>query len=83
MRTIGQAVSSAAVAAVLVHHSSPLGGVPVPSLHGYQLAFAMAGAVALAACASALSIPGDGPAPGTRRARSGTRGARDEAMEGA
>ncbi|OIJ89952.1 MFS transporter [Streptomyces sp. MUSC 14] len=78
MRTIGQAVSSAAVAAVLVHHSSPVGGVLVPTLHGYLLAFAMAGAVALAACAAALTIPGDGgPADGSRRARRATRGVRD------
>ncbi|WP_251091953.1 MFS transporter [Streptomyces sp. Caat 7-52] len=83
MRTIGQAVSSAAVAAVLVHHSSPLGGVPVPTLHGYRLAFAMAGVIALAACAAALCIPADGGAGTTRRARRATRGARDEAMEGA
>ncbi|MEU5535523.1 MFS transporter [Streptomyces sp. NPDC020362] len=83
MRTIGQAASSAAVTAVLVHHSSPLGDVPVPTLHGYLLAFAMAGAVALAACAAALSIPGDVPRGGLRRARGATRGARDEAMEGA
>ncbi|QHA02868.1 MFS transporter [Streptomyces broussonetiae] len=83
MRTIGQAVSSAAVAAVLVHHSSPAGGVPVPTLHGYLLAFAMAGGVALAACVAALTIPGDGPADGTRRARVGVRGARDQALEGA
>jgi predicted MFS family arabinose efflux permease len=83
MRTIGQAVSSAAVAVVLVHHSSPVAGTPVPTLHGYLLAFAMAGAVALAACAAALSIPGDAPSGGTRRARRATRGTRDEAMEGA
>ncbi|OLZ73627.1 MFS transporter [Streptomyces sp. IMTB 2501] len=81
MRTIGQATSSAAVAAVLVHHSSPVGGVPIPTLHGYQLAFAMAGAVALAACAAALTIPGDGPSDGTRRAEGASEGARDEAME--
>ncbi|MFJ3718348.1 MFS transporter [Streptomyces sp. NPDC090057] len=83
MRTIGQATSSAAVAAVLVHHTSLVGSLPVPTLHGYLLAFAMAGAVALVACVAALSIPGDGPAGGIRRARAGTRGARDEAMEGA
>ncbi|MFF9088389.1 MFS transporter [Streptomyces sp. NPDC014991] len=83
MRTIGQAVSSAAVAAVLVHHTSPLDGVPVPTLHGYLLAFAMAGAIALAACVAALTIPGDEPADGGRRARGATRGARDGAMEGA
>ncbi|QNS02515.1 MFS transporter [Streptomyces xanthii] len=59
MRTIGQAVSSAAVAAVLVHHTTDVGGLPVPTLHGYQLAFAMAGSVALVATAIALAVPDD------------------------
>lgn len=59
MRTIGQAVSSAAVAAVLVHHTTPVGGAPVPTLGGYQLAFAMAGTVALLATAVALAVPSD------------------------
>ncbi|MFF7969597.1 MFS transporter [Streptomyces sp. NPDC007903] len=76
MRTIGQAVSSAAVAAVLVHHTSLVGGLPVPTLHGYLLAFAMAGAVALAACAAALTIPGDSTPDGTPRAEGATQGAR-------
>ncbi|MFC9129911.1 MFS transporter [Streptomyces sp. NPDC057099] len=86
MRTIGQAGSSAAVAAVLVHHTSLVGGAPVPTLHGYLLAFAMAGAVALVAVVAALCIPGDptadepdGRAPDEDR----TRGAHDRAMEGA
>ncbi|MEU1480246.1 MFS transporter [Streptomyces sp. NPDC005760] len=83
MRTIGQATSSAAVAAVLVHHTSLVGGAPVPTLHGYLLAFAMAGAVALAACAAALTIPGDSTPEKVRRARGRTPGARDGAMEGA
>ncbi|MEU3339111.1 MFS transporter [Streptomyces sp. NPDC002144] len=83
MRTIGQATSSAAVAAVLVHHTSPVGGLPVPTLHGYLMAFAMAGAIALAAAATALTIPGDSADDGTRRARGRTRGSRDEALEGA
>ncbi|MEU6355138.1 MFS transporter [Streptomyces sp. NPDC047072] len=83
MRTIGQAVSSAAVAAVLVHHTSLVGGASLPTLHGYLLAFGMAGAVALAASATALTIPGD-PAPGSARpAESRPRDARDGAMEGA
>ncbi|MEV5608976.1 MFS transporter [Streptomyces sp. NPDC052225] len=59
MRTIGQAVSSAAVAAVLVHHTTRVGGGEVPTLHGYQLAFTMAGTVALLATAVALAVPGD------------------------
>ncbi|MER5835155.1 MFS transporter [Streptomyces sp. NPDC002130] len=89
MRTIGQAGSSAAVAAVLVHHTRPVGGAPVPTLHGYLLAFAMAGAVALLAAAAALCIPGDSAEDaedatnGPDRARDRTRGARDQAMEGA
>ncbi|WP_371673417.1 MFS transporter [Streptomyces sp. NBC_00289] len=84
MRTIGQATSSAVVAAVLVHHTSLLGDTLVPTLHGYLLAFGIAGAVALLASATALTIPGDRPSPGgTRRAGGRTRGARDEALEGA
>ncbi|MGF0173696.1 MFS transporter [Streptomyces sp. Marseille-Q5077] len=86
MRTIGQAGSSAVVAAVLVHHSGVVGGAPVPTLHGYQLAFATAGLIALGAAAAALCIPGD-PAQavteGPERAGDSPRGARDEAMEGA
>ncbi|MEU6737208.1 MFS transporter [Streptomyces physcomitrii] len=69
MRTIGQALCSAAVAAILVHHTSTVGGVPVPTLHGYLMAFALAGTVALVACAAALAIPAepraDHPGPGS------------------
>jgi predicted MFS family arabinose efflux permease len=83
MRTVGQATSSAAVAAVLVHHTSLVGGAPVPTLHGYLLAFAMAGAVALASCAAALTIPGDATPEEAGPAEGRTRGARDGAMEGA
>ncbi|MEU3891668.1 MFS transporter [Streptomyces sp. NPDC029041] len=86
MRTIGQAGSSAAVAAVLVHHTSPVGGAPVPTLHGYLLAFAMAGAVALLAAAAALCIPGDSAENATGvpdRDRESTRSAREQAREGA
>ncbi|MFG2312445.1 MFS transporter [Streptomyces sp. NPDC048566] len=87
MRTIGQAVCSAAVAAVLVHHTSVFHGAPVPTLHGYLLAFVMAGTVALVACAAALSIPGDRARRATPRGDGPTGGrtgaSRDEALEGA
>ncbi|MEV6180886.1 MFS transporter [Streptomyces sp. NPDC052015] len=83
MRTVGQAASSAVVAAVLVHHTGLVGGLPVPTLHGYLLAFGVAGAVALAACAVALTIPGDAGSKGTRRARGRTRPVADGALEGA
>ncbi|MDQ0964005.1 MFS family permease [Streptomyces sp. B4I13] len=83
MRTIGQAVSSAAVAAVLVHHTSLLDGARVPTLHGYLLAFGVAGAVALGACAVALAIPGDAGPEDTPRARGRTRPVSDGARGGA
>ncbi|MFJ2814711.1 MFS transporter [Streptomyces sp. NPDC087294] len=83
MRTIGQAASSAAVAAVLVHHTSLVAGAPVPTLHGYLLAFTLAGAVALLACGAALSIPGDRPPARTAPVAEEPRSSRDEAWEGA
>ncbi|MFD6310376.1 MFS transporter [Streptomyces nigra] len=97
MRTIGQAGSSAAVAAILVHHTSPVAGVPVPTLHGYLLAFVMAGAVAVVAAVAAWCIPAEpvgrgqgvlhGAEGGAKNGEGGTedgpRGARDEALEGA
>ncbi|MFE7409341.1 MFS transporter [Streptomyces laurentii] len=86
MRTIGQAVCSAAVAAILVHHTSPVGGIPLPTLHGYLLAFATAGTVALVACAAALAIPRDRAPGGGLRTRARGRAdaaVRDEALEGA
>jgi dipeptide/tripeptide permease len=83
LRTIGQAASSAVVAAVLVHHTSPVGGLPVPTLHGYLLAFGIAGAVALVAAAVALTIPGDARPEETRGRRSATPIAVEQAREGA
>ncbi|WP_346172902.1 MFS transporter [Streptomyces cuspidosporus] len=62
MRTIGQALCSAVVATVLAQHTrlfADTGGVAVaaPTLDGYRVAFAAAGAVALLACAAACLIP--------------------------
>ncbi|WP_369213370.1 MFS transporter [Streptomyces flavofungini] len=82
MRTIGQSVCSAAVAAVLVRHTSTVGGAHIPTLGGYRLAFALAGTVALVACAAALAIPSD-PAREEARAPAGSGGsAQDTALEG-
>lgn len=82
MRTIGQSLSSAAVAAVLVRHTASVDGVQVPTLGGYHLAFTLAGTVALVACATALAIPSE-PAPETAR-RTTRRGGSAEgtALEG-
>ncbi|MHC5905735.1 MFS transporter [Streptomyces sp. S6] len=80
MRTIGQAVSSAAVAAVLVHHTAPVGGVPVPTLHGYLVAFSVAGVVALVASAVALTIPREEKAgEGAREGRGAREGVKERA----
>ncbi|MFC1433782.1 MFS transporter [Streptacidiphilus sp. N1-3] len=58
MRTIGQAFCSAAVASVLASHTRAFGGaVTAPTLDGYRTGFAMAGTVALLACATACLIP--------------------------
>jgi hypothetical protein len=63
-RTIGQAVCSAAVAAVLASHTRAFsGGVTAPTLDGYRTGFAMAGSVALLACATACLIPRQAPQP--------------------
>jgi predicted MFS family arabinose efflux permease len=69
LRTIGQATCSAAVAALLTHHTTLLGGTAVPTLHGYLMAFGMAGTVALLGCALALAIPRPRPAAGLPRQR--------------
>ncbi|MEU1151170.1 MFS transporter [Streptomyces sp. NPDC005863] len=82
MRTIGQSVSSAAVAAILVHHTSTAGGLRFPTLGGYQLAFAMAGAVALVACAAALAIPSDTVPKGGRTSTGPGGPAQETALEG-
>ncbi|GAB2789478.1 hypothetical protein GCM10027073_22070 [Streptomyces chlorus] len=72
------------MAAVLVHHTSPVAGLPAPTPHGYLPVFAMACAIALAACATAPAMPRDPDGAGTRRAfgRGGKAGG-DRAREGA
>ena len=58
MRTIGQAFCSAAVASVLASHTRAFSStVTAPTLDGYRTGFAMAGTVALLACATACLIP--------------------------
>ncbi|MEZ0089090.1 MFS transporter [Streptacidiphilus sp. EB129] len=66
MRTIGQALCSAVVAAVLAHSlvstgTAGAGIVTAPTLNGYRTAFAIACAVALLACVAACTIPREHP----------------------
>lgn len=72
MRSIGTSVSSAVIGVVLAHMTQPLGGVPLPSLSGFRVAFAIACGAGLAALLIAAFIPArhtqsqlaaSGPAP--------------------
>ncbi|MCM2420465.1 MFS transporter [Streptomyces sp. RKAG293] len=72
MRSIGTSVSSAVVGVVLAHMTQPFGGVPLPTLNGFRVAFAIACGAGLAALLIAAFIPArharpqvaaSGPAP--------------------
>ncbi|WP_406295033.1 MFS transporter [Embleya sp. NBC_00888] len=57
MRTIGQAVCSAVVAAVLTSYTIDVGGLVLPALHAYMVVFVIAGVVACCALVACLCIP--------------------------
>ncbi len=82
MRTVGQATCSAAVAAILIHHTAPIGGLEIPTLRGYLIAFTVAGGVAILAFLAAVSIPGGRRGTPTRPAQRSEATA-DPALEGA
>ncbi|MFD7287774.1 MFS transporter [Streptomyces sp. NPDC059863] len=66
MRSVGQALCSAAVAAVLTSLTFEAGGRTAPTLHAYLLVFVIAGAAALLALAVTLCLPRQrGRAPGS------------------
>lgn len=66
MRSVGQAFSSAVVAAVLANVTFTVGGLTAPTLHAYLLVFLISGGVALAALAVTLCLPsGRTPATGS------------------
>lgn len=68
MRSVGQAFSSAVVAAVLANVTFTVGGLTAPTLHAYLLVFLISGGVALAALAVTLCLPsGRTPATGSVR----------------
>ncbi|MGW9207252.1 MFS transporter [Embleya sp. NPDC055664] len=60
MRTIGQAVCSAVVAAVLTSYTISAAGRELPALHAYMVIFVIAGAVAGCALIACLCIPEPG-----------------------
>jgi MFS family permease len=57
MRTIGQAVCSAVVAAVLTSYTITVGGHTLPALHAYMVVFVIAALVACCALVACLCIP--------------------------
>jgi MFS family permease len=61
MRSLGTSFASAGVGAVLALNSVDFGGVQVPTLGGFQLAFVFGGVAALAAVVLALLIPRASP----------------------
>ncbi|MDQ0990593.1 MFS transporter [Streptomyces sp. V3I7] len=64
MRSIGTSVSSAVIGMVLANTANNVGGVAVPTMHGFRVSFLIAtGAVALGLL-MALLLPGRRPAPG-------------------
>lgn len=77
MRSVGQALCSATVAAVLANMTFLAGGRTAPTLQAYQLVFLIAAGAALLALAVTLCLPGGradtGTVGGNRRSRNRTR----------
>lgn len=57
LRTVGLAMGSAAIAAVLSGATEVVNGVALPSESAFLFAFVLSGVVSFAACAAALGIP--------------------------
>ncbi|MFC7184901.1 MFS transporter [Kitasatospora paranensis] len=65
MRSVGQAVCSAVVAAVLANLTFQVGGRTAPTLHAYLVVFLVAAGAAVLALAVTLLMPGRRSGPGT------------------
>ncbi|MGW3958580.1 MFS transporter [Amycolatopsis sp. NPDC005003] len=63
MRSVGTAVSSAVMAAMLAQLTITVGGLPVPSLFGFRATFAVAAFAALAGALLAALVPRKRTAP--------------------
>jgi anti-sigma-K factor RskA len=64
MRSVGQAVCSAVVAAVLANLTFRAGGRTAPTLHAYLVVFLVAAGAAVLALAVTLLMPGHRSGPG-------------------
>ncbi|MFF5341509.1 MFS transporter [Streptomyces althioticus] len=61
MRSIGTSVSSAVIGMVLANTSDVVGGVAVPTLHGFRMSFGIATAAVAVGLVLALFLPGRRP----------------------
>ncbi|GAA4123852.1 MFS transporter [Streptomyces tunisiensis] len=61
MRSIGTSVSSAVIGMVLANTSDAVGGVAVPTLHGFRVSFGIATAAVAVGLVLALFLPGRRP----------------------
>ncbi|MEU0910098.1 MFS transporter [Streptomyces althioticus] len=66
MRSIGTSVSSAVIGMVLANTSDVVGGVAVPTLHGFRVSFGIATAAVAVGLVLALFLPGRRPPEGPR-----------------
>ncbi|MEU0578799.1 MFS transporter [Streptomyces griseoincarnatus] len=93
MRSIGTSVSSAVIGMVLANTSDVVGGVAVPTLHGFRVSFGIATAAVAVGLVLALFLPGRRPSEHPRlrasseeeanleRAREALRGFRGRVLD--
>ncbi|MFR9794736.1 MFS transporter [Streptomyces sp. MS06] len=66
MRSIGTSVSSAVVGMVLANTAHTVGGVALPTMHGFRVSFLIATAAVALGLLAALFLPGSRPQRGPR-----------------
>ncbi|MET7294757.1 MFS transporter [Streptomyces griseoloalbus] len=83
MRSIGTSVSSAVIGMVLANTANTVGGVAVPTLHGFRVSFLIATAAVAVGLVLALFLPGGRPSERTRLRASSEEDANLERAEAA
>lgn len=66
MRSIGTSVSSAVVGMVLANTANDVGGVAIPTMHGFRISFLIAAGAVAVGLVLALFLPGRRPAAESR-----------------
>ncbi|MFD8519426.1 MFS transporter [Streptomyces capillispiralis] len=83
MRSIGTSVSSAVIGMVLANTADTVGGVEIPTLHGFRISFLIATAAVAVGLVLALFLPGGRPSETTRLRASSEEDANLERAEAA